>query len=118
MDYPYEEQTPIEILKQRCIDKLDRDVKEYINSKYPLEWRDKFGQLRSDARADGLVNRVNYIDQMLNWADSIFMWNLTKLPEIEACETVEQIRALDLNVEYNSPTDPEIKIEGCFGIND
>ena len=61
----------LEPQRKVALDKLSKDAVDFIESRYPSFRQQMFQALFTEAFFSGLLNRANYIKQLLNWVKSV-----------------------------------------------
>lgn len=104
--------------KALYITNLDKLTKAYIISKYDLERQNSLALIRGDARADGLTNRFAYIQQLVDWINSVLTYHYGLSDYVNSRTTVEEVNAIVPDYVANTIPDPDISIRTSFGILD
>lgn len=80
-----------------------------FSERYPEFRQQKYAIMLTQAYADGLTNRVNYIRQLGAWSDEAMTAAFTAEQQIAACATIEQVNAIELDESWLA-NDPGVSL--------
>lgn len=91
---------------------------DYIEKKYPAYRQQMLQALYTQAVKNGLTNRANYIEGLIDWCSSVVALSLQADAELTECSTEEEMFLVDVDYTAMDYTDPEVTIEQALSIND
>jgi len=122
MTYDGETFSPVTVsldkLKEDALQEFDVKTKAFILNCYDIERQVSLSLIRTDARLDGLTNRLAYVQQAVDWVNTVLGFHFYVNDLIRNCTSAEELSAIDTDIGANAPTDPEIWIETAMGITD
>jgi hypothetical protein len=95
-----------------------RDANFYISQSYPSYNREFLSALWEEARADGMVNRVNYIRQLMTWVSSVVSYTITQEDALDLETDPDIIRSFSIDFSIFDATNPNITIKAALEILD
>ena len=106
---------PVRLLKQRAV---INKAATFVASRYPAELQTMYIALMVDALIQGLPNRVAYIGQLLQWVKDVSQKSIEAEVAIGEAGTVEEIKAVEINLDAVDLADPQTTIKAALEIND
>jgi hypothetical protein len=102
--------------KQR---QLDKELHEFVDSRYTSLQRDAIMRQIDLAEKNSLPNKLAYCQQFENWINGeVLMYYVTKDAEIAACTTIAELDAVSWDYDSLVATDPDVKIAIAYSITD
>ena len=108
----------LDLLKQRKAQLFEKETWAFANAHYSLESRDFLILLRGDALTLGMMNRFNYINQLLVWMNSLTEYNFLVLTQIYTASNADELNAITWNFDANIPADPNVNLADALAITD
>jgi len=105
-------------LKGAALSALGLQVTEYIGAKYSEPLQRTLLALEQKARADGKINKANYIKQLFDWAENVLGYYVTKAGELSAAADVAALTAISIDLTQFDASDPQIKLPNVLAITD
>ena len=94
------------------------NVYQFISDRYSVQVQQMFQALLTEASILGLVNRMTYIQQLLDWAKTVVSANIVVDDAIDAAATPEEIEAITLDLTPFEATNPSVTIKAALEIPD
>lgn len=104
--------------RQRVVDVISRDANLYASGRYSDARRDALLMLYVQASAEGMTNRLAYIQQLFDWANTIMAHVITCKYELDLLLSSEDIAAYTWDFTAFDLTDPGVTVEGALAIGD
>lgn len=108
----------LEPQRKTALDKLSKDGADFIESRYPSFRQQMLQALFTEALFSGLVNRANYIKQVLNWVKSVVAITAVGENQLNAADSIEEIRDVEIDFSPFEETDPNVTINEALQIED
>lgn len=106
------------LVKIKRIKELSTDVSNYIGSKYLLPQQVTLVALLSEANANSLSNRKNYITPGIAWVRSVLQHFYSLRDQILALNTIADIKSFSWDFSSFDATDPVLTVEQATSISD
>jgi hypothetical protein len=97
-------------LKAEMVEKLRVECRDFVYLHYSAERQQTFALLRSEARLDGMINRANYVGQVIGWIDAAFSYFYAKAAEILGAADRAALDAVTWDFSVLSAADPVVTI--------
>ena len=114
-----EETKSLEEQIQNALDYFNEKTTSFLLSRYTIERQMSLQLIRADARLDGLMDRYNYINQVVDWVNSVLMYHFTMNYYIQSTTTPVELAQVVSELDLNQfvATDPNVWIETAMGIS-
>ena len=104
--------------RQGVVDVISRDANLYASGRYSDDRRDALLMLYVQASVQGMTNRLAYIQQLLDWANTIMAHVITCKSELDLLLSSVDITAYTWDFVAFDLTDPGVTVEGALAIGD
>ncbi len=95
---------------------ISQQAADYIETKYPSFRQQMFQALYSEAKADGLTDRVAYIAQLLDWVKTVTTLAILSEETVQQAESEETVNAISVDFTQFDITDPSITIKEALSL--
>ena len=104
--------------RQGVVDVISRDANLYASGRYSDDRRDALLMLYVQASSQGMTNRLAYIQQLFDWANTIMAHVITCKSELDLLLSSVDITAYTWDFVAFDLTDPGVTVEGALAIGD
>lgn len=104
--------------RQRVVDVISREANLYASGRYSDDRRDALLMLYVQASVQGMTNRLAYIQQLLDWANTIMAHVITCKTELDLLLSSADIAAYTWDFTAFDLTDPGVTVEDALAIGD
>jgi hypothetical protein len=105
-------------VRDEMFDKLRESTRAYILSHYDIEEQSSLQLLRGDARADGMQNRFNYIQKIVDWCNTVIGYHYQLKGQMYAARDLDELLSVQQDYSQFTPEDPLVTIYGAMQILD
>ena len=104
--------------RQRVLEVISSKANLYASGRYSDARRDALLMLYVQASAEGMTNRLAYIQQLFDWANTIMAHVITCKSELDLLLSSGDIAAYTWDFTAFDLTDPGVTVEGALAIGD
>ena len=104
--------------RQKIVEWISREANLYASGRYSDSRRDALLMLYVQASAEGMTNRLAYIQQLFDWANTIMAHVITCKYELDLLLSSADISAYTWDFTAFDLTDPGVTVEGALAIGD
>ena len=104
--------------RQKMVEVISQEANLYASGRYSDDRRDALLMLYVQASAEGMANRLAYIQQLFDWANTIMAHVITCKSELDLLLSSEDIAAYTWDFTAFDLTDPGVTVEGALAIGD
>lgn len=104
--------------RQKMVEVISQEANLYASGRYSDSRRDALLMLYVQASAEGMANRLAYIQQLFDWANTIMAHVITCKSELDLLLSSEDIAAYTWDFTAFDLTDPGVTVEGALAIGD
>ena len=95
---------------------ISQQAADYIETKYPSFRQQMFQALYSEAKADGLTDRVAYIAQLLDWVKTVTTLAIVSEEAVQQAESEETVNSISVDFTQFDGTDPNVTIKETLSL--
>lgn len=104
--------------RQKIVGVISQEANLYASGRYSDARRDALLMLYVQASAEGMANRLAYIQQLFDWANTIMAHVITCKSELDLLLSSGDIAAYTWDFTAFDLTDPGVTVEGALAIGD
>ena len=104
--------------RQKIVEVISQEANLYASGRYSDARRDALLMLYVQASAEGMTNRLAYIQQLFDWANTIMAHVITCKSELDLLLSSVDITAYTWDFVAFDLTDPGVTVEGALAIGD
>ena len=104
--------------RQRVVNVISREANLYASGRYSDDRRDALLMLYVQASVQGMTNRLAYIQQLLDWANTIMAHVITCKTELDLLLSSADIAAYTWDFTAFDLTEPGVTVEDALAIGD
>ena len=104
--------------REKQVDLISSEANFYGTERYSEARRDSLLMLYVEASTQGLNNRLAYIQQLFDWANTIMVHVITCKSQLNLLLSSADIAAYTWDFEDFDLTDPNVTVEGALAIGD
>ena len=112
------EQHVLEPMRERKQASLRAQAYKYICTRYPQERQALLHALLTESIIDGRPNRANYLRGLLNWMKEVTAAQIQAEHQVSLAADIEEIKAVQIDLEALGPADPGVTVKGALQIQD
>ena len=105
-------------MRARKQEALRAEAYKYICRRYPQERQALLHALLTESIIDGRPNRANYLRGLLNWMKEVTAAQILAEHQVSQAADIEEIKAVQIDLEALSPADPGVTVKGALQIQD
>lgn len=100
----------LESLKSRKLVEFNEAMQSYTRSRYTTVTQIKFVNLYIAAKSDGQANRAAYLKPVLDWINSLTIYEARVINELQNQITILDVINYSWNIEANTLADPGLRL--------
>jgi hypothetical protein len=104
--------------REKKVDIISHEANDYATDRYSMARRDALLMLYVQASTQGLDNRLAYIQQLFDWANTIMVHVITCKSELDVLLSSADIAAYTWDFTAFDLTDPDVTVGGALAIGD
>ncbi len=104
--------------RQKIVEVISQEANLYASGRYSDDRRDALLMLYVQASAQVMTNRLAYIQQLFDWANTIMAHVITCKSELDLLLSSADISAYTWDFTAFDLTDPGVTVEGALAIGD